>query len=59
MSFSNKNIEHDLRNKEQSILYIEILDCDFTVDEVKRAINTLKCGKSGGEHLLISEMFIE
>ena len=36
-----------------------MLDCDFTVDKVKRAINTLKCGKGGGKDLLIPEMFIE
>ena len=36
-----------------------MLDCDFTIDEVKQVINTLKRGKSGGEDLLIPDMFIE
>ena len=39
--------------------YIEMLVCDFIIDKVKRAINTLKRGKGGGEDLRIPEMFKE
>lgn len=38
---------------------IDELDNDFSVDEVERALSSLKRGKSGGIDLLIPEIFIE
>ena len=57
--FMNPEIENELHSKESSNTCIDLLDREFEVDEVKRAISALKRGKSGGADLLIPEMFLE
>lgn len=57
--FVNDDIETELDNEEFNINSIEQLDCPFSVQEIEQAICCLKRGKSGGEDLLIPEIFIE
>ena len=57
--FVNDDIETELDNEDFNINSIEQLDCPFSVQEIEQAICCLKRGKSGGEDLLIPEIFIE
>ena len=56
--FINDDVEEDISNIDDNI-NVEELDCDFTIEEVKRAISALKRGKSCGIDNLILEAFIE
>ena len=41
--FSNDDVDDDISNVDDNI-YVEELDCDFTIEEVKKAISALKRG---------------
>ena len=56
--FSNDDVEEDISNIDDNI-NVEELDCDFTIEEVKRAISALKRGKSCGNDNIVPEAFIE
>ena len=56
--FSNDDVEEDISNIDDTI-NVEEPDCDFTTEEVKRAISAIKRRKICGIDHLIPEAFIE
>lgn len=57
--FSNNDVEDEMLNDEINQSAVEQLDIDFSINEVKNAMSSLKRGKSGGIDLLIPEIFLE
>ena len=57
--FKNPNVECNLDQFFNENLYTENLDKDFTIDEVLKAISSLKRGKSPGMDNLVPEIFID
>ena len=56
--FTNNDVENEMCN-DNNVVNVEQLDKDFTIEEIIKAISTLKRGKSGGVDLITSEMLIE
>ena len=56
-TFTNDEVEQELPYLLQENAYIDSLDKDFSIDEVNKAIASLKRGKSGGIDNLIPEIF--
>ena len=57
--FANDDIEQELENESYILRNVEQLDCNFSIQEVEKAIGCLKRGKSSGEDSLIPEIFLE
>jgi len=55
--FSRDDVENKLLTDDD--IYIDQLDTDFDIDEIRCAILSLKRGKSGGTDLICPEMFID
>ena len=57
--FANDDTEQELENESYILRNVEQLDCNFSIQEVEKAIGCLKRGKSSGEDSLIPEIFLE
>jgi hypothetical protein len=55
--FNSREVEDELSDNIYTNLPVNILDNEFSIDEIKQAISTLKNGKSPGYDLLIPELF--
>ena len=57
--YKNEEVEATLPNNTIRNITVNELDRDFSVEEIDKAINVLKCRKSPGVDLLVAEIFIE
>ena len=59
MYSTNDDTEQELENESYILRNVEQLGCNFSIQEVEKAIGYLKRGKSSGEDSFIPEIFLE
>ncbi|XP_053375116.1 uncharacterized protein LOC123554108 isoform X1 [Mercenaria mercenaria] len=57
--FMDQDVESTINDDTLNTNVVEMLDCDFTIEEVAKAIGTLKRQKSAGVDMLIPEIFLD